>query len=68
MAKQQRTWQQQYDYCRANNGGMDLVSLESNPEEKAIHAAWTTSEPGIIADILAFFTVQIFDYLLLYQY
>jgi hypothetical protein len=40
----QRNWQGQYDYCRANNGGMDLVSLESNEEERAIHAAWTTSK------------------------
>jgi len=39
----QRNWQSQYDFCRVNNGGMDLLSLESNEEERAIHAAWTTS-------------------------
>ena len=49
--RKQRTWQQQYDYCRANNGGMNLVALESNPEEKAIHAAWTTSKNNIYSSI-----------------
>jgi len=38
-----RTWQGQYDYCRANNGGMSLVALETNAEEKAIHDSWTTT-------------------------
>ena len=44
FAISQRNWLNQIDYCKTNNGGMDLVSLESYAEEKAIQDAWTASK------------------------